>query len=82
MRIGVTFSIATRRNCYEELEIKEVTFAVIGYGGRGRTFASLIKKNQQLFSRVVAVAEPDPEKRALAIKECNLTSDQVFEKAS
>jgi len=62
--------------------MKEITYAVIGYGGRGRTFANLISGNQQLFSRVVAVAEPDPERRALAAKECNLAFDKVFESAS
>lgn len=64
------------------LVMNEVTYAIIGYGGRGRTFADFIAKERQLGSKVVAVADPDPEKRALAVKECNLAPNQVFEQAS
>ncbi len=62
--------------------MKEITYAIIGYGGRGRTFAKIALENPQLFIRIVAVAEPNAEKRALAAEECHLTPEQVFESAS
>ncbi|MHB9035996.1 MAG: Gfo/Idh/MocA family protein [Armatimonadota bacterium] len=61
--------------------LKEVTFAVIGYGGRGCTFAALAKK-PQFFAQVVAVAEPDPDKRAMAARDCDIPESRVFASAS
>ncbi len=60
--------------------MKEISYAILGYGGRGRGFADLLKK-PEMFAKVVAVAEPDPEKRKAAVEECSLSADMVFEKA-
>ncbi len=62
--------------------MKEVTYAILGYGGRGKTFAGILLKSPQLFGRVVAVAEPDPDKRAAAASDCGLSPAMVFACAS
>ncbi len=58
----------------------ELTFAVIGYGGRGRGFAEMLKL-PEFRSRVVAVAEPDDRKRELAAKLWNLPEEKCFRSA-
>ncbi|MHB9037953.1 MAG: Gfo/Idh/MocA family protein [Armatimonadota bacterium] len=60
--------------------MKQVTYAVLGYGSRGECFASLLRQ-PQLFGKVVAVAEPDADKREAAIRDCNLAPDGVFKTA-
>ena len=56
---------------------KEVTCAILGYGGRGRLFSETLKCIE-LFGKVVAVAEPDPKRRERAARENNLPADMVF----
>lgn len=58
----------------------EVTFAILGYGGRGREFAGIAKK-PELFTRIVAVAEPDESRRNRAARELNLPPERVFKTA-
>ena len=60
--------------------MKQITYAILGYGGRGSTFAALTKLSN-INAKIVAVAEPDPDKRAEAAKFCELPDDMVFESA-
>lgn len=60
--------------------MQELTFAIVGYGGRGSTFAQLLKE-PQFGGRVVAVAEPDPDRRADAARLWNLPEDRLFHTA-
>ena len=57
-----------------------VTYAILGYGGRGECFAELAKL-PEMFSKVVAVAEPDPDKQKRAMKDCQLPADKSFDSA-
>ncbi len=59
---------------------KEVTCAILGYGGRGRLFSETLK-GIELFGKVVAVAEPDPKRRERAAKETGLPADMIFSSA-
>ncbi len=59
---------------------RELTFAVLGYGGRGGSFAQMLKL-PEFRSRVVAVAEPDDRKRGNAAKLWNLPPDKCFRTA-
>lgn len=61
--------------------MKEITYAILGYGGRGQGFADIIKQNSQLNARVAAVAEPDPDRRRAAVEENGLSPDRVFSSA-
>lgn len=60
--------------------MKELTFAILGYGGRGRGFAHMLKW-PQYGGRVVAVAEPDPDKRADAARLWDLPPERLFDSA-
>ncbi len=61
--------------------MQELTFAILGYGGRGRTFSELLTA-PQYFGRVVAVAEPHPDRQAEAARLWNLPPDRVFNTAA
>lgn len=60
--------------------MNEVTYAIIGCGARGRTFAGLLR-SPELFGRVVAVVEPDPIRREAIARECGLPDSAVFSSA-
>jgi predicted dehydrogenase len=61
--------------------MQELTFAILGYGGRGRGFAHMLKE-PAFAGRVVAVAEPDPDKRADAARLWDLPPDRLFDSAA
>lgn len=63
------------------MAMREITCAVLGYGGRGREFAGLSNK-PELLSRVVAVAEPDAARRARAMQELGLNESQLYSSAA
>lgn len=58
--------------------MKEITYAILGYGGRGQAFADVIQENPQIGTRIVAVAEPDPERRRAAAEKNGLPPAMVF----
>jgi len=60
--------------------MQELTFAILGYGGRGSTFAQLLKE-PQFGGRVVAVAEPDTDRRAAAARLWGLPEERLFHSA-
>lgn len=56
-----------------------LTFAILGAGGRGLGFARFIVKSPEL-GRVVAVAEPDPERRKVVADLCEIPMEMQFER--
>ncbi len=54
-----------------------VTLALIGAGARGRQYADIAVRDQR--ARVVAVAEPSPERRAAAARAYGIPAEAVFE---
>ncbi len=61
--------------------MKELTYVILGYGGRGSTFAQLLQE-PQFNGRVVAVAEPNPDRRAEAGRLWQLPENRLFHTAS
>ena len=59
----------------------EIRYAILGYGGRGSTFAS-IAKCPEMQARIVAVAEPDPDRRDRAGQDNGLPPEMLFESAA
>lgn len=55
----------------------EITFAIIGCGGRGRGFAEMLKL-PEFRSRVVAIAEPDDKKRQYIAELWNIPASSCF----
>ena len=55
------------------------TFAIIGAGGRGTNFSNWIKGHPDA-GRVVAVAEPNPERRKNVAEAHNIPADLQFER--
>lgn len=60
--------------------MKELSIAILGFGGRGSSFAKMMN-NPMFFAKVVAVAEPNPVRRNDAVRICGLKEDQLFETA-
>jgi Predicted dehydrogenases and related proteins len=60
--------------------MKQITYAILGYGGRGSTFAELAKL-PHINAKIVAVAEPDPDRRIEAARFCELPENMVFKSA-
>jgi predicted dehydrogenase len=61
---------------------REVSYAILGYGARGVTFATLLREHPEIGGRVVAVAEPNIDKRRQAAADCGLMADCCFEDAA
>jgi predicted dehydrogenase len=61
--------------------VKEITYAILGYGGRGQAFAGIIKESPQLGLRATAVAEPDPDRRRMAAELLGLPSERIYSSA-
>lgn len=60
--------------------MKELTFAVIGYGNRGHLFANLLK-GPHYFSKIIAIAESNSERAEQGRIYNNLSDDMVFSSA-
>jgi predicted dehydrogenase len=60
--------------------MKQITYAILGYGGRGSTFAELAKL-PHINAKIVAVAEPDMDRRAQAAHYCEIPDKMVFKSA-
>jgi len=61
--------------------MQKITYAIIGYGGRGDLFAGLLR-SPEVFGQVVAVAEPDSVKRNRAAQDWNLPPEKLFNSAA
>ena len=53
-----------------------LTFAVIGFGARGKNYTNLIKEMQQ--NSVIAVCDTDPERLAIAKAEHDVSDEMLF----
>jgi len=49
---------------------------ILGCGGRGQTFADIVTTNN--LGRIVAIAEPDPDRRKKVGDQCNVPADKRF----
>ena len=58
--------------------MKPITLAILGGGGRGGLVADWVQRNTHAAS-VVAIAEPDPQRRRKIAEQHHLSADQQFE---
>lgn len=61
------------------MSLPSFTFAILGAGGRGGGFSDWIK-NHPAAGKVVAVAEPDPERRKVVAERHGIAAENQFEK--
>lgn len=52
--------------------------AILGYGGRGKNYAQILKRKYSKQAKIVAVIECNPQKLAIAKKEHALSDDACF----
>lgn len=57
----------------------KITFSVVGFGGRASTYLSALRDLYPDIFQLVAVAEPDPQKRQKALQDYHVPEDGLFE---
>jgi len=57
----------------------KITFSVVGLGGRASAYLSALRDLYPDIFQLVAVAEPDPQKRQKALQDYHVPEDRLFE---